>query len=159
VIDEGHDALAALAHALNDLARTVTEAEGEHVPMYFLVGDDGQIEPHLFEDEAEGDGSARGREMADAVRASDAQVLAFVAEAWEAAVEDVPDGGHVGEAPGARDVLLLVAIDSGGNTVALETPVMRADDGTVELGPSEQHGDEYAVGVLDPVRAVWAGED
>jgi hypothetical protein len=150
--------LVELARDLNRTARSVIEEDGEHAAMFFLRFDDGDVEAHLFDDAERPVGETRARVMAEAARSPGADAVAFVSEAWSARPEAIPDGGGAGDALDARDVLLLAAVDRRGNTLVLETPISRRADGTVELGDTEEYGEEYRVNVLDEVRNVWGLE-
>lgn len=124
--------------------------------MFFLRVESGDVEAHLFSEAGERPvGEARGREIAEAVRATGADAVVCVSEAWSAAPEAVPEGGGAGDASDARDVLLVAAVDGHGNSVALETPVARLPDGAVELSDSEEYEGDYSLNFLDPVKAVW----
>ena len=145
-----------MACHLNGIARSVLEEDGEHVPMFFLRFADGHVEVRQFEDASERPvGPRRAREMADAVRASNATAIVMVSEAWSAPEELIPDGGGAGDAADARDVLLLVALGSDGTTVTLVTPIRRLDDGALHLGETDEEGSESHAYVLDEVRRVW----
>jgi hypothetical protein len=152
------DKLLDLARHLNSIARSVIEEDGEHAAMFFLRFDSDRVEAHPFSEAERPVGDARAREMAHAVRASAANAIAFVSEAWSAPQESVPATGDAGDAPEAVDVLLLVALDREGNTVILETPFSHRPDGTVDLGDTQEHGIEYRVNVLDGVRSIWGLE-
>ena len=158
VSEDARSELHALARDLNHVARSEIEEEGEHAAMFFLRVEDG-VEARLFSEEAARPvGDARGREIAEAVRATGSDAVVCVSEAWSAAQEAVPERGGAGDAPDARDVLLLAAIDRHGNSVAVETPVSRRPDGTLALGASEEYEDGYSLNFLSPVRAIWDEE-
>lgn len=150
--------LVSFVEGVNDIARAVMEEDGEHVAMYFLGhAREGGVESCLFEEEdpSESVGSARARQMAEAVRSSGADAVVIVSEAWSAEPEDVPAGGRVREASEVSDVLLVAGIDRSGETIALETPVFRDASGAVRLGPSSPGSDGYRVNTFDEVRTVW----
>ena len=98
VAESNKSGLASFVEGLNEIARAVMEEDGEHVAMYFLGhADDGGVHSCLFEEEDQSDsvGSARARQLAEAVRSSDADAVVIVSEAWSALAEDVPSGGRV----------------------------------------------------------------
>lgn len=154
------EALLAMARHLNGIARSVLEEDGEHVPMFFLRLEDGRVEVRQFEEAPERPvGQLRARELADAVRTSNATAIVMVSEAWSAPEDSIPDGGGAGDASDARDVLLLVALDCDGTTVTLETPIWRLADGALRLGDTDEQGSESQVYVLNEVRGVWGLEE
>jgi len=158
VAESNKSGLASFVEGLNEIARAVMEEDGEHVAMYFLGhADDGGVHSCLFEEEDQSDsvGSVRARQLAEAVRSSDADAVVIVSEAWSALAEDVPSGGRVRNALEPQDVLLVAGIDRSGETIALETPVFRDADGVVRLGPTSPGGGGYQVNTFDDVRAVW----
>lgn len=55
-------------------------------------------------------------------------------------------------------MLVVAAVDRSGNSAALETPVSRRPDGSVELGDSDEYEGNYSLNFLLPVRAVWNTE-
>jgi hypothetical protein len=153
------DGILDFARHLNSVARSVLKEDGEHVAMFFLQLESGAIEVRQFEEAFERPvGGSRSLEMADAVRATNATSIAFVSEAWSAPEESVPDRGGAGDAPDAREILLLAALDRSGNTVSLETPITRLPDGALGLGETEEDVGESKVRVLDDVRVVWGLE-
>lgn len=158
--ESNRSALADLVEALTDIARTVIEEDGHHVAMYFLGhAGDGGVESCVFEEEDDPSasvGSARARQMADAVRSSGAEAVVIVSEAWSAKLDEVPPEGRVREASAPQDVLLVAGIDRSGETLALETAVFHEANGAVRLGPTRPGGEGYQVNVFDEVRAVWA---
>jgi hypothetical protein len=139
--------------------RSVIEEDGEHAAMFFLRLKSGDVEPYLFsgmDDRPVGD--ARGREVAEAVRTTGADAVVCVSEASSAEPEAIPEDGSAGDVPDARDVLVVAAVDRSGNSVALETPVSRRPDGSVELGDSDEYERNYSLNFLSPVRVVWNTE-
>ena len=124
--------------------------------MFFLRLPSGDVQVSLFGEAARPVGEARALEMAEAVRLSGADAVAFVSEAWSARPEAVPRHGDAGDALDAQDVLIVAAVDARGNSIALETPVQRQADGTVALGDTIDHADQATVSVFDDVRAIWA---
>ena|SRR6266446_8464921 len=149
--------LLTFAEGLNKIACSMIEQDGEHVAMYFLAHGDGRVESCLFEEEnpSESVGPVRARQLADAARASGADAVVMVSEAWSAHRDDVPEGGRVRDTSGAQDILLLVGIDRSGETVVLETPVFREPGGTTRVGETTTGNDEWRVATLNGVRAVW----
>ena len=150
--------MANLVKTLNDIARGVMEEDGEHVAMYFLAhAGDGSVESCLFEEEdpSASVGLARARQIAEAVRSSDAEAVVVVSEAWSAKLDEIPPGGRVRDAAEPQDVLLVAGIDRSGETVALETPVFHDTDGAIRLGPTSPDDEGYQVNIFDEVRAVW----
>jgi hypothetical protein len=158
VLGVAESELTNLAQELNRIARSVMEADGEHVAMYFLGYTDGRpVESSTFEDETpdESVGAARGRQIAKAVESAGADAVVMVTEAWSVRPEKIPDGGRVRDAAEARDVLLVAGIDRSGVTIAFKTPVFRDANGVTLLGETG-HGDSgYEVSTFDDVRAVW----
>lgn len=151
--------LADLVQALNDIARAAMEEDGEHAAMYFLGhAGDGGVESRLFEEEDDPSasvGSARARQMAEAVRSTGADAVVIVSEAWSTKLEEIPPGGRVRDAAEPQDVLLVAGIDRSGETIALESPVSHEASGALRLGPTSPGDEGYQVNVFDEVRAVW----
>ena len=156
MMDDTLSELRSLTRDLNSVARSVIAEDGAHAAMFFLRVEGGELAAHLFAEAVERRvGEARGREIAEAVRSTGADAVVCVSEAWSAAPEAVPEEDGVGDAPDAHDVLLVAAVDRHGNSVALETPVVRLPDGTVELGASEEYEGDYSLNFLEPVKAAW----
>jgi hypothetical protein len=88
-----------------------------------------------------------------------AEAVAFIAEAWSAAPDDIQEGGAAGDSERATDLLIVAAADRFGDSITIETPVLVGDDDTVALGESEEfEGNLYRLGIIDAVRAHWAVE-
>jgi hypothetical protein len=149
--------LADIARHLNRVARSLVEEDGAHEPMYFLLVE-GRVEPHLFGPADRPVGEARAAELAEAVRATGADAVVVVSEAWAAPADAVPPGSGAGDAPGATDVLIVAGVDRAGNQVAFETALQRGTDGILELGETHEYDASYNLFVLDAVREVWRAE-
>lgn len=150
------EALRDFALQINEIARSVVVEDGEHAAMFFLALPSGDIEHRLFSEAGERPvGDARGREIADAVGETGAEAVVCVSEAWRASAESVPVGAGAGDAPDARDVLLVTAMDRDGDAVAIETPLRRDPVGGVEVGDSQEWPGGHRLTFLDPVRAAF----
>jgi hypothetical protein len=144
-----------LVRDLNQVARSVLEEDGEHAAMFFLHVHN-TVETRLFSDTAGGPvGHARGREIVEAVRATGADAVVYVSQAWRAASEAVPVGGSARDAVNARDVLLVAGTDRYRNSLIVETPIFRRPDGTLRLGDGEEYEDDYVLNFLSPVQRIW----
>jgi hypothetical protein len=141
---------------LNEIARSVIVEDGVHDAMYFLLLPDGSVSTKQFAGVDRPVGDAYEQELAAAVTRTGADAVVFVSEAWSADPDTIPDGAGAGDAPGADNVLIVAAADRQGTEIVIETPVLSAPDGTVQLGQSEEYpDDEYRVRTLDAVRRSW----
>jgi hypothetical protein len=141
---------------LNEIARSVMVEDGAHDAMYFLLLPDGSVSAKRFAAADRPVGDAYEQELVAAVTRTGADAVVFVSEAWSADPDTIPDGAGAGDAPGPDDVLIVAAVDRHGTEIVIETALISAPDGTVQLGESEEYADdEYRVRTLDAVRRSW----
>ena len=82
-----------------------------------------------------------------------------VAEAWAASGPSVPGGGRARDSAGARDMLLVAALDRSGNQAVFETTISRRRFRAPVLERSRAHCNNFRVPVLDETLFATSGFD
>jgi hypothetical protein len=144
--------LSELVVSINATAREILQESGEHALTAFVVSSAGDVQPRLLDARNRDEVPVALARLADAVAREGAVAVAVAGEAWAAPADAIPEGG-VAESLHARDLLLVAAVDSGGNEITLATPVIRRGDQAVDLGETRTSTERLAA--LDPVRRVW----
>jgi hypothetical protein len=140
-----------LVEELNSVALSIVKKDGEHAAMFFVRLPSGDLKVTVFDDAERPVGEARARQMAEAVRRTDADAVVFVSEAWTADPTTIPQGGRAGDAPDPDDVLLVAGVDRSGAEFSLATQLHKRD-GAVDVGQAEEGSRVF---LFDDVRAAW----
>jgi hypothetical protein len=149
-VEADESTLRDFATQLNETAIATLKQDGEHAAMFFLRSESGEVQPFLF-----GTDEHRGRILSQAAADASATVVGVIAEAWTAPGSAVPDGGRVRESADRRDILLVAALDRGGDQIVLETPVIRRRFRQTDVEKTSERDRAFHFAIFDETRELW----
>jgi hypothetical protein len=147
-------ALRDLAAWINDGARELVTDSGGHPPMVFVRQPDGAVSGFLLP-QVEGEPRFGPGEVFAAARSAGGDAVVVVSEVWAATPDTVPFGGRARDSPDRREMLVVAAVDRDDNAVLVQTPLHRAEDGSVLPGESEESLNVYDFTLFDAVKQEW----